>query len=186
MESDKHATSGSPSVTETASNQDHPRRRLIKGGLLGASVVMASLAGRSAFAHTCRTPSAYGSLNVSRPPVLVECGNSPGFWKTHPEAWPIPPNTPFDQVFPGSQRVRSANLTLMDALNEGGGGTTMCRRKVIATLLNVRAGITVDFLTEAEIKAMWNVASMGGTYVNSARGISWTADQVIAYFDSLY
>lgn len=77
-------------------------------------------------------------------------------------------------------------MTLMDALDTGGGNVIMLRRKVIAALLNVKTGAAPDFLTEAEIKAMWNAASMGQPYVNSTRGINWTAAQVIAYFDSLF
>lgn len=164
-----------------------PRRRLIKGGLLGASVVMATLASRPAFAHTCKTPSAFGSMNTSRPVPLVECGYSPGYWKAKPGVtWPIPPNTPFNQVFPLGLPAQPTTLTLMDAIDMGGGGVIAFRRHVIAALLNQRAGITADFLTETEIKDMWAAASQGSNYVNTTRGISWTASQVMTYIQSLY
>ncbi|HRE16608.1 MAG TPA: hypothetical protein PLW86_05995 [Rhodocyclaceae bacterium] len=165
----------------------HPRRRLIKGGLLGASVVMATLASRPAFAHTCKTPSAFGSMNASRPVPVVECGYSPGYWKSKPGVtWPIPPTTPFNTVFTAGLPAQPATLTLMQALEMGGGGLIAFRRHIIAALLNQRSGVTADFLTEAEIKGMWAAASTGGTYVNPTRGISWTPAQVMTYIQSLY
>jgi len=176
-----------PVETTPAALELHPRRRLIKGGVLGASVVMATLASRPAFAHACKTPSAYGSMNTSRPAPLVECGYSPGYWKSKPGVqWPIPQNTPFNQEFPAGMPAQPASLTLMQAIEMGGGGVVAFRRHIIACLLNKRAGVTDDFLTELEIKEMWAAASTGSTYVNTTRGISWTAPQVMSYIQSLF
>jgi len=164
------------------------RRRLIKAGALGATVVVATLASRPALAHTCKTPSAFGSMNVSRPPQLVECGLSHGYWKNHPDKWPagLPPTMPFNTAFPVGQPASPANLTLMQALDMGGGGLIMLRRQVITALLNLRANVAPGFLTEAEIRGMWAAASTSQNYVNSTRGINWTPAQVLAYFDSLF
>lgn len=179
------ATQETPAASDAL--EQHPRRRLIKGGLLGASVVMATLASRPAFAHSCKTPSAFGSMNTSRPVPLVECGYSPGYWKSKPGVtWPIPPNTPFNQEFPAGLPAVPATLSLFDAIKMGGGGVIAFRRHVIAALLNLRAGVTSDFLTEVEIKDMWAAASQGSDYVNPTRGISWNAAQTMAYIQSLY
>lgn len=170
-----------------ASAKEHSRRRLIKGGALGATVIMATLASRPAFAHSCKTPSAFGSMNASRPAPLIECGQSPGYWKNHREHWPggLKPNTSFNTVFPAGLQS-PPSYTLLDALSEGGGGIVMLRRKVVCALLNYLAGLAPNFLTAAEIKAMWAAASLGHNYVNTIRGIDWTAAQVISFFDSLY
>lgn len=182
QQSMENATADTPATAQVPA-----RRRLIKNGALGVTVVLATLASRPALAEMCKGPSAFGSLNSSRMVRLTECGGSPDYWKSKPGVqWPIPPTTPFNQTFTAGQQANPVTFSLMDAISTAGGDVIMLRRKVVAALLNNLAGMAPDFLTAAEIKAMWAAASVGLNYVNSSRGIDWTAAEVISYFDSLY
>jgi hypothetical protein len=74
-------------------------------------------------------------------------GCSHGFWKNHPEAWPAPftPSTPFSEVFEDA----FPGLTLLQVLEQGGGGLDALGRQVVAALLNA-ASAPVDFALSVE------------------------------------
>jgi hypothetical protein len=65
-------------------------RRKLTGAALGVSAVF-TLASRPVLAGICQTPSGYQSGNVSQHGTPTTCsGKSPGYWKEHPEEWPLP------------------------------------------------------------------------------------------------
>jgi hypothetical protein len=83
------------------------------------------------------------SVSPSTPPAADGC--TPGYWKTHPEAWPIPTTTTVDDVFDGAGSF--SGTTLLAALSlQGGSGisgaTETLLRAGTAAYLN---SLSVDF-----------------------------------------
>ncbi|TDY03795.1 hypothetical protein EDC23_0165 [Thiohalophilus thiocyanatoxydans] len=67
---------------------DESRRRLIRGA--AAAPIIFTLASRPAWGGVC-TISVMASDNLSHPGRTDNCnGNTPGYWKQHPEMWPAP------------------------------------------------------------------------------------------------
>lgn len=105
---------------------------------------------------------------IEGPPPSFE-GCTPGFWKTHPEAWPptgYSPNQKFKDVFDRIIKVKIGtkqvtNPTLLQALSAQGGGLEKLVRHSVAALLNA-AHPTVDpepdFDTAAEVIAAFQQA----------------------------
>jgi hypothetical protein len=164
------------------------RRRLLRGGLSVAPVLMAS-APRSVMAGgpgACVPASSFASINASRPDLLFTCsGRTPGYWK-QPQwfgQWPAPscvPNgnnaTKFDLVFgavggyPGK--------TLLDVLELPGNsmGRDALARHIVAALLNAKTGKTPsNVLSEGAVKAVWAEFVRRGYYEPTA-GIKWYPD----------
>jgi hypothetical protein len=165
------------------------RRRLLRGGLSVAPVVMAS-APRSVMAGgVCVPASSFASVNASRPDLLFTCsGRSPGYWKNHAN-WPngyFPvdqgPNkaTLFNAVFTGSTGYPAypgkPAKTLLDVLQDGGGDRDAVARHIVAALLNAAAGLTKDpVLSVSGVRAIWSSFDQLGYYEPTA-GIRWYAD----------
>lgn len=165
------------------------RRRLLRGGLAVAPVVMAStprsvMAGGAA--GVCVPASSFASVNTSRPDLPSSClGRTPGYWKQ--EQWfgewrqtgyvPAGPNaTKFVAVF--GRYPPYANLTLLDVLKLEGGGRDAVARHVVAALLNAAKGLTPGVLAvngEKGVKAIWSSFVANGFYEPTA-GIKWYAD----------
>ena len=85
-------------------------------------------------------------------------GCTPGFWKTHTDEWPAPyePSTLFEDVF--GESPLDDDLTLLQALNLGGGGLNALARAAVAALLNA-ASDEIDFeFTVEEVIAMFQEA----------------------------
>src|SRR5690606_27316343 len=64
-------------------------------------------------------------------------GCTPGYWKNHASAWGVTgysPNMDFDTVF--GVDAFSPNLTLMQAVRQGGGGMKALGRHAVAALLS--------------------------------------------------
>jgi hypothetical protein len=88
-------------------------------------------------------------------------GCSHGFWKNHSESWPAQysPNAQFSSVFENA----FPGMSLMDVLEQGGGGLNALGRQLVAALLN--AATIEDFpLTTAQIISMFNEVFPGGDY----------------------
>ena len=59
-------------------------------------------------------------------------GCTPGFWKNHPEAWPISTGTTLEDVFDVPDEFGLDSATLLDALNfKGGGGLEGMARNLL-------------------------------------------------------
>ena len=89
-------------------------------------------------------------------------GCTPGFWKNHISLWPAGfiPSDDFDAVF--GVDAFDPDLTLLGALQNGGGGVNALGRHATAALLNA-ASPGVDYgLTEAEVIAMVQAALAPG------------------------
>ena len=135
----------------------------------GAVVVVDN--GDGTFSHTkswtaedeCDNVSASCSQTI----LVLSCaepnGCTLGYWKNHTLAWDCYTTcTLYNSVFTGS--TLDPNLTLLQALNLGGGSCNNLARQSVAALLNICDG-TLDFsvATEAELVALVNAAFANGT-----------------------
>ena len=86
------------------------------------------------------------------------CGQ--GFWKNHASAWPTAysPDDLFDDIF----EETFPRQTLMDVLNQGGGGVRALGRKTVAALLNAASDRVHYRFTEREVIGKFNEASPDG------------------------
>jgi hypothetical protein len=161
------------------------RRHLLRGAA-GAGPVMLTLVSRPVIAgEACRTASAFGSINASRPGGTVYCsGRTPGYWKSH-TPWPSPYKasgshaTQFDAVF-GSVGGYPG-MSLLAALNLGAGGKDALARHIVAALLNAAQGWTpASILSATLVKAIWTSYVTKGYYSPTA-GVNWNADQIVTW-----
>jgi len=98
-------------------------------------------------------------------------GLTPGFWKNNARNWgagawatPYEPGTTFASAFGCTVTGKSSGLTLIQALNLGGGGPNALARHAVAALLN--AALPDDdlsyFLTVDEVKSLVCAAYASG------------------------
>lgn len=191
-----------PAVAET-------RRRLLKGGLAGAPVLMTLasrpvLAGGNEAGGMCKSPSGFTSLKASQHRGEAIClGRTPGYWKQsqHFDDW-TPPYYPTTianvhnaTLFHGSPTAGAgfnigafgdmgATTTLLDALGTGGntGDYVALARHIAAALLNAAKGWngTPSILDQTAVRKIWNdYVSLG--YYSPVAGVQWDAAQIIAY-----
>ncbi|MBI4304239.1 MAG: hypothetical protein HY665_07900 [Chloroflexi bacterium] len=94
------------------------------------------------------------------PPPPGDEGLTPGYWKNHLSAWQgYTPSQYFDAVFGVGPHV-----TLLKALQTGGGGAFALGRHAVAALLNA-ASSNVDYpLAEAQVIALVQNAYATGTF----------------------
>jgi hypothetical protein len=91
------------------------------------------------------------------PAPLAGCSH--GYWKNHSGSWvgPYSPSTPFSEVFEDA----FPGLTLLEALQQGGGGLNALGREAVAGLLNA-ASPTVPYpLPDREIIDRFDAAHPG-------------------------
>jgi hypothetical protein len=93
-------------------------------------------------------------------------GCTPGFWKKPPEVW-IPtgysPTATFASVF-GVELPGYTGITLVDALNNGGGGFAALGRHAVAALLNAaHPGVDYPLSVSAVIAAVQGAVASPGT-----------------------
>lgn len=77
---------------------------------------------------------------------------SPGYWKNHLSRWSLPTNADFDATF-GSQLL-DPDLSLLQAIQSGGGGELSLARHAVAALLNARDPEVNSIFSEAGVKAL--------------------------------
>jgi hypothetical protein len=131
----------------------------------------------------CTSASAYGSINASRPGGTPICsGRTPGYWKNygkHP--WPAPYEasgsspSKFDDVFGSGY----PNKTLLDVLEQGGGGKNAVARYIVAALLNAANSLTPPTVLDAsKVKLIWQDFVNDGVYSPTA-GVTWNASDLV-------
>ena len=91
------------------------------------------------------------------PPPAGE-GCTPGYWKNHVGSWPATFHTDddFDTVF--GVDAFDPDITLMEALNQGGGGIIALGRHAVAALLNAESGGVDYALSVQEVIALVQAA----------------------------
>lgn len=172
------------------------RRRLAKAGI-GAAGILATLDSRAAMSPMiCKSPSGAlsGGLSSHYGPEPVCMGLSPGYWKNHTGAWPIPVNTLFANVFyvPGNKatctpKTRNTNYlcsTMLNLLTSQSFDKYNLAMHAIATYLNIRSG-KINFLTVETLLNMWYEVQTKGFYSPTA-GVKWTPEQVKNYLQATH
>jgi hypothetical protein len=179
------------------------RRRLLRGGLAGAPLLL-TLASKPVSATTCTQASSFASINMSRPDRAYSCsGRTPGYWKQEGKFWdwPLPAYCPSANTVAGNgtaQPVYNPPLnatptkfndvfgaaggypdkTLLDVLKMPGNdlGRDALARHIVAAVLNAADGITpATVLSESAVKNIWASFVAKGYYEPTA-GIKWYAD----------
>ena len=176
------------------------RRRLLRGTLAAAPVLM-TVASKPVLGSTrCLAPSAMGSMNPSgnATRAAVCSGLTPTQWKAHAAQWPSPYcATAATAATSSNGRYEYATLyhcpttglngrvfgdrTMLEVIDigESGGGATSLGRYIVAALLNARAGRT-PVLDETGVRQMWNDTVNRGYYEPTA-GVRWGPAEIIAY-----
>ena len=101
-------------------------------------------------------------VNEPPPPPPGE-GCTPGFWKNSVGSWPAGylPNADFDATF--GVNLFTSNISLLAALNLGGGGKEALARHAVAALLNsVSDGVDYGMSTAEVIAAVQAAFASGG------------------------
>lgn len=179
-----HQGSGPDESGESHNVSENPgaaRRRLLKGGLAGAPVLM-TLISRPVLGAQCLSPSAFGSGNVSHPNQGQPClGVTPGYWKNHTSDWPaaIPTAMMFHPFFGGNQY---SGQTMLQVLNDGGGPPNDVGRHIVAALLNAAKGWNVA-PDQTAVRNIWNEYAQSG-YFEPTAGVHWDHTQIVAYLTS--
>jgi hypothetical protein len=103
--------------------------------------------------------------NIGEPPEeLGTAGCTPGFWKNSTGSWPAGylPGADFDATF--GVNGFNPNISLLAALNLGGGGKNALARHAVAALLNsVHSGVDYG-LSSAEVIALVQSAFASGDF----------------------
>ena len=160
------------------------RRRLLRGGLGAAPVVM-TLASRPVLAATnCATPSSFASINASRPNQVQTCnGLGLDYWRnpSNFSQWPAgfkanggPNATTFASVFGvpvGEQRTLLQMLQLSAPTDRDA-----VAQQLVVSLLNVASGrVPATVMTRAGLLQIWSEFYTKGYYEPTA-GIRWFAN----------
>jgi hypothetical protein len=171
------------------------RRRLAKAGV-GAAGVLLTLESRAAMSPMiCKSPSGAlsGGLSSHYGPEPVCQGLSPGYWKNHTSAWPIPTTTMFAAVFSaGDPRSCSADTkgknytcsTMLNLLTPQHFDQYKLAMHAVATYLNIKSG-KINFLSVETLLSMWSEVQAKGYYEPTA-GVKWSAEQVKNYLQATH
>jgi hypothetical protein len=92
-------------------------------------------------------------------------GCTPGFWKTHPDVWPIPTDSDFDTIFElGDPGAFDPDITMLEAVDLKGGQIKALSRHAAASYLNAIDGVVNFDLTPEEVIAAFQEAFDSGDY----------------------
>jgi hypothetical protein len=172
------------------------RRRLAKAGI-GALGVLSTLESRAGMSPMiCKSPSGAlsGGLSSHYGPAPVCQGLSPGYWKNHTDAWPIPLDTMFANVFyvggdKGSCTVETKDKsylcsTMLNLLSPQDFDQYNLAMHAVATYLNIKSG-KISFLSVETLLGMWYEVQTKG-YYNPTAGVQWSAEQVKNYLQATH
>jgi hypothetical protein len=141
---------------------------LALGGFTLAAVV-SGVGFASGETTTASTPTTTDTTptTTTTPPTTTQPpggeGCTPGFWKNlkqHGDFWTLDPEQSVQSVFSAATGPEG-DQTLIEALENGGGGVDALLRHAVAAVLNARAGLDFPF-TEAAIVAAVNAALTSG------------------------
>lgn len=188
---------GSDSSPQLSAKGEARRRFTKSGGAL--SGVILTMASRNSMATTvvngALTPSGFMSAEaatttkLSHAPTTSTYGRSPGFWKTHPEAWPAThtdPKQKFGRVFTCSTASTLYGCTLFNVVANLEPSKSADRGNVamhiVASLLNVRARL-ITCMDEYKVFEIWN-GHLSGGFVPVAGARPWTDAEIVRYLKS--
>jgi hypothetical protein len=193
---DNQENNGNATPPLSLSERGATRRRLAKAGI-GAVGILSTLESRATMGPMiCKAPSGAlsGGLSSHYGPAPACNGLSPGYWKNHPGAWPVPTTTWFADVFyvAGNRRyctvkTRNTNYlcsTMLNILTPQSFDKYNLAMHAIATYLNIRSG-KISFLSVETLLNMWyQVQTLG--YYSPVDGVKWNAEQVKNYLQATH
>ena len=157
------------------------RRRLLRGGLAAAPVLM-TLVSRPVLAQQCTTPSGFVSANASTAGRGVTCsGHTPEYWVSHTDSWPgqgsnkYKTNDKFKKYFSPDL---SGSPTLIEALAPA--FPSSVARYCVAALLNTGPPSLTPVLSPSAVKDIWSEFATSGSFSPSS-GAHWNATEIIDY-----
>jgi hypothetical protein len=179
-----------PTETQAADRRDQTnqlRRRLLRGGLAGAPVLL-TLQSRSVMACHSTTPSAFGSISQSRPENLISLSGQPPSWwcnTSNYSQWPSG-YRPVDKTVGGTTTYATkmqdvfqncgttfGPMTLVNVLKRSdSSGTGLVAKCVVAALLNGASGRTSAVLDADAVRRIWNGYRSNG-YFEPTAGVKW-------------
>lgn len=147
------------------------RRKLIRGGLIGAPILLA-LKSTPVLACNCKLPSGFstsGNLSRNGGATCTDPAKGPAWWPSHIgsdnkfSGTGVPKTTPFNSIFGGSD-----TRSFLTVLNAGISFASL----VVAAYLDVKATSFVSGISDLNIKQMWS-----GTYKPTPTSVTWTLAQ---------
>ena len=193
-------------AVRTAEGPDRNRRRLVRGGL-GAAPLLMTLVSRPVLGEvTCLSCSAHLSGPTSHPHEQQVCsGGSPNYWSQNLNEWPSPYQATTDaeaSAALGSSSTLFATTantatlfaatfspspyppetTYLAVLNMSGPSNEVARH-LVAAQLNVAKGWT-PVLDAGRIQEIW-LEYTGKGYFEPTAGVKWYEADIVAYLESL-
>jgi|SRR6185437_9078480 len=184
-----------PGDPPSAEPQSGDRRRLLRGGLAAAPVLMTVISKPVLGQTVCLSPSMSMSMNPSGKKASFVCtGLTPEQWKARAGQWPSPycgtathyalggvPATQYHCPTTGLGGRVYGNLTMLQVIDftQGGRDMNALGRYIVAAMLNARSGRT-PVLNETGVRNMWNDLINRGYYEPTA-GIRWTSTEIVTY-----
>lgn len=89
-------------------------------------------------------------------------GCTPGFWKTHPDVWPIATDTDFDATF--GRDAFQPNISMLAAVELKGGQLNALSRHAAAAYLNAISPVVNYDMSAAEVVAAFQAAFDSGDF----------------------
>lgn len=175
--------------TDEPEQVDESRRRWTKAGL-GAGAVLATLAGRPAFAGICQSPSAFSSGNMSHHSTAKSySGRSPGTWAGVAPGQLPGGNPSFHSIFSTGDLANWGDRTLSQVLDNNQGGATgpfpnPISQEFVAAYLNWKNDGSSACLDDTLLVMMWNDYVDDGLYEVRA-GVFWNAGHIVAYLQQM-
>lgn len=101
-------------------------------------------------------------VDCEKPPQEGGEGCTPGFWKNHPDVWPIPLGTDFDSTF--GRDAFNPDITMEEAVDLRGGQLNALSRHAAAAYLNAVSGVVSYDLSPSEVISAFQAAFDSGDY----------------------
>lgn len=162
-------------VVEAGEKTSESRRKLVRGVLLGAPILLA-LKSTPVLACNCKLPSGFstsGNLSRNGGATCTQPAHNPSYWPSH-IGWDkkftgtgILKTTPFKDVFGGSD-----TRTFLTVLQSGVNLASL----VVTAYLDIKANYFVAGVTTQNIVYMWK-----GTYKPLGATAFWTAAECENY-----
>ncbi len=168
------------------------RRRLLRGGLVGAPVLLA-LKSSPVLACNCKMPSGFsvsGNLSRNAGKACADPGNKPNSWQSK-----VYNN--YGKLYYNSTQIRTTTLfsahfklgtcTDMSFHSALGLSNNVDQAMIVAVFLESIVANGSNFPTQTMVKDMWNLGVCGNGYspVSTYPTIVWKKPEVIAYLKYL-
>jgi len=179
MGSDNQIEKSSQTGLDAEVKTSESRRKLIRGALIGAPVLLA-LKSTPVLACNCKLPSGFstsGNLSRNKGATCTQPAHPPSYWKTHYSSTTLKftgtnclVTTSFNSIFgpPNDPQNRMFKVVLQSGDN--------LSSLVVAAYLGIKSNYFVSGITIPNIKAMWR-----GSYRLTGGPINWTPYQCEHY-----